>query len=262
MAWSGKTAIVTGASSGIGLSTALRLAQEGLHVAIVARRIDRLQALAREINQNTSGSAMCIQADLSVEANRLRVVDTVHSHWSDIDILINNAGFGWYGYVWNMPWTVAASMLRVNIEAVTHLTMLVLPEMKKRDHGAIINIGSIIGDMHVQGSTLYASSKSYLDAFTTALFRELRGSNVQISIVKAGPVATEFFDVSEKTPNGLRLPAEKFAISPTRVADRIWRLLNRPRLKTYIPGWTSILPGVETFFAWVLNRAGPILLQP
>lgn len=262
MAWSGKTAIVTGSSSGIGLSTALRLAQAGIHVALVARRQDRLESLALEINRTMPGSAMPIQADLSIEADRIMAVDKVHQKWGNIDILINNAGFGWYGYVWNMPWSVAASMLQVNIAAMTHLTMLVLPEMRERDSGAIVNVGSIIGDMHVQGSALYASTKSYLDAFTTALYRELRKTHVNVSIIKAGPVATEFFDASEKTPNGLRIPAEKYAISPERVAECIWRVINKPRPKVYIPRWTALLPSVEYFFSWVLNMAGPVLLQP
>ncbi len=262
MEWSGKTAIVTGSSSGIGLSTALRLAQEGINVALVARRRDRLEVLAQEINLNTPASAFPVQADLGIEANRIMVIDKVHQKWGHIDILINNAGFGWYGYVWNMPWSVAASMLQVNIEAMTHMTMLVLPEMREHDSGAIINVGSIIGDMHAQGAALYAATKSYLDAFNTALYRELRKSHVHVSIVKAGPVATEFFDISEKTPNSLRIPAEKYAISPERVAEGIWKLLDKPRPKVYIPRWTTILPGVEFFFSWVLNIAGPILLRP
>ena len=110
--------------------------------------------------------------------------------------------------------------------------------MQQRDSGAIVNVGSIIGDMHVQGSALYAATKSYLDAFSTALYRELRNTHVTVSIIKSGPVATEFFDISEKTPNGLRIPAEKFAIPPERVAECIWRVINKPRQKfIFRAGW-------------------------
>lgn len=261
MAWLDKVAIITGASSGIGLATAKRLAQEGLRVALVARRKNLLDTLATQINQRSPSTALPIQADLTLEADRQRVIDTVHHEWGSVDILINSAGFGWYGYLWYMPWRVAADMLHVNIEALTHLTLLVLDEMKKRDAGAIINIGSIIGDLHVQGSALYAATKSYLDAFSTALYREMRTSNVHISLIKAGPVATEFFNVSEKIQNGKRIPAERYAIPPERVADKIWHTLNHPKPKVYIPRWTAIIPGVELLFSWILNLAGPVLLK-
>ena len=154
MAWSDKVAIITGASSGIGLATARRLAKEGLHVVLVARRKHLLDALATELNHKSSGTALPIQADLTLETDREKVIDLVHSEWDKVDILVNNAGFGWYGYLWTMPWHVAADMIHVNIEALTHLTLLVLDEMKKRDAGAIINVGSIISDLHVQGSAL------------------------------------------------------------------------------------------------------------
>jgi short-subunit dehydrogenase len=262
MEWSDKVAIVTGSSSGIGRAAAIRLAREGIKVALVARRQDRLNAVAREINQVHPNAALVIPADLSRENNRIMVMDKVHQVWESVDILVNNAGFGWYGYVWNMPWYVASNMLQVNIEAVTHFTLLVLDSMKRRDSGSIINIGSIIGDMHVQGSALYAATKSYLDAFSTAIYRELRQSHINISLIKAGPVATEFFDRSEKTPNSLRIPAERYAICPERVAELIWKLLNKPRPKVYIPRWTAVLASVEYFFSWVLNIAGPVLLHP
>ena len=126
-----KIAVITGASSGIGEATARRLASAGLQVTLVARRVERLLKLKKEI-EASGGKAKVIAADLSLEADRSRVFETVQAG-GGADVLINNAGFGWYGYYKNMPWETAREMLQVNIGAAVHLTSLFLPEMQKRD---------------------------------------------------------------------------------------------------------------------------------
>jgi hypothetical protein len=152
-------------------------------------------------------------------------------------------------------------MLAVNITAVAHLTSLFLPQMRRRDKGHIINIGSIAGGFPNQGVALYSASKSFLDAFTTVLHRELRGSHVSISVIRAGPVHTEFFDQAAHLANGSRIPAERFGISPEKVAERIWELIRRPRRVIYVPRALAVTPWIELMFGRVVDRLGPLLLR-
>lgn len=254
----GRVALVTGASSGIGAAVGRRLGREGLRVALAARRVDRLDELAAEITQ-AGGEARAFPADLAREEERERLVRGVLASWGAIDILVNNAGVGWYGFGCEMPWPRAREMLEVNTAATVHLSLQVLPEMKRRGRGHIVNIGSIAGDIPSQGVALYCATKSFLEAFATALHRELRGTGVRVSVLKPGPVATEFFERSSAP--GLRMPAERFAVPPERVAESVWHLLHHPRRVVYVPGWYRIVPWVELSFGWIMDRLGPLLLE-
>jgi short-subunit dehydrogenase len=258
--WHGKVALVTGASSGIGAAVGRKLAAEGLHVVLAARRLDRLQSLADEIHA-AGGQASVIKADLAQEADRLELFQRVMQQTGCPDVLVNNAGLPYYGYTDVMPWEAARAIIDVNVTAATHLTRLFLPGMLARRSGRLINIGSVNGVMPSQGTAVYSGSKAFISAFTAALYRELRGSGVEVSVVLPGPVATEIFDNSEKIPNGFRIPAEAGAISPAAVADCVWSLLRRPSRYAFVPWywrWTSI---AEFAFGWAMDLVGPVLLK-
>jgi len=177
------------------------------------------------------------------------------------DVRVNNAGFGWYGYMADMPWSVARQMIRVNAEAAVQLSLMLLPEMRRRDSGHVINVSSIAGSLPNQGVALYSATKSFLDSFTTALYRELRGTNVHLSLLKPGPVATEFFDVAARRSSGRRVPAERLAVKVSAIVDCIWSLLNRPRRVAYVPSLLSLVPWVEPSLGWLIDRLGPLLLK-
>jgi hypothetical protein len=258
--WQGKTALVTGASSGIGEAIARKLAQKGLHVILAARREKRINQLAAELDA-ASGSALAIPIDLANEADRLKLYDFVQSRTGSLDVLVNNAGLGWYGYYSRMPWAIALEMLQVNIAAVTHLTNLFLPGMQAHGSGHIVNIGSVAGSLPSQGVALYSASKSFLDAFTTSLYREMQGSKVHVSVLRAGPVRTEFFETAAARPSGDRIPPEKYGVSAELVAQRLWGVLQHPRRIIYVPRVLAIVPWVELLFGWLEDRIGPLLLK-
>jgi short-subunit dehydrogenase len=258
--WKDKIAVVTGASSGIGAATARRLAREGMEVVLVARRLDRLENLAGEI-QREGGLAYAIPADLTQESDRVRVFKEIEERFGQVDVLVNNAGLGWYGYGSEMPWKTAWEMLQVNVEAVVQLSLSFLPGMRRRNAGHIVNVGSISGSIPSQGVAVYGATKSFLDNFTTALYRELKGSRVHVSVVRAGPVLTEFGEVALSKENGGHVPTEHMGVTADHVAWHIWKLLLRPRRVIYVPDWLRVVPWAELAFGWIIDRLGPLLLR-
>ena len=257
--WSGKTVLITGASSGIGAAFARFLSEKGLTVILTARREDRLKALANAAGM-PDGKVVIIPADISNEAERRKLHRSVAgSH--QIDILINNAGFGWYGYFHTMPWSLAHQMFSVNMEAVAHLTSLFLPGMVSNSSGHIINIGSIAGGFPNQGIAMYSASKAFMDAFTTSLHRELRGSGVYASVMRLGPIKTEFYDQARGLENGGSIPAEHLAVSVERVNRSLWRLLNHPRRVAYVPAWLGVSRFAEPVLGGLVDLLGPLLLR-
>jgi short-subunit dehydrogenase len=258
--WLNKIAVVTGASSGIGAATARRLARQGLRVILIARRQERLKQLANEIHLS-NGTAQIIPADLSIESDRLRVYDQVVAEYGQADVLVNNAGLGWYGFGTDMPWTIASEIVQVNIDAAVHFTLLFLQKMRSIGTGHIINIGSISGSLPSQGVAVYGATKSFLDNFTTALYRELSGTHLHVSVVRAGPVLTEFCDTAANLDGGLHLPTERFGVSAEAIANQVWNLLEHPRRVVYVPFWLALTPFVEHTFGWLIDRLGPLLLR-
>lgn len=258
--WQNKVALVTGASSGIGKQTALLLGRKGLHVILTARREDKLAEVQAQILAS-GGSAEVFPADLALEKERERLLNFLFANNKCPDILINNAGMAWYGYFQNMPWYIARDIIRINNEAVIQLSLSLLPAMVKNGFGRIINVGSIAGKLPEQGIAIYSASKAFLDAASKSMNRDLKASGVTVSVLRSGPVKTEFFDVSRKRENGQSVPAESMAISTERVAKRIWSLIQYPRRHAYVPGWMVISPLLEFFFADLIDLVGPLLLK-
>lgn len=258
--WKGKVAIVTGASSGIGAAVAKRLAHEGIIVVLVARRRERLDELAATLSCQ-GGEAMVIAADLSQEEDRCKVLCEAKARYGKVDMLINCAGFGWYGFGFEMPWKTARDMLAVNVASSVHLALLLLPEMKSRKSGFIINVGSIAGSLPSQGIAVYSATKAFIDSFTKSLIRELKGSGVHVGVVKPGPVATEFYNSAAQKYASLPIPAERFGISAEKVAERIWQMIKRRQKIAYIPCFLALTPWVELLCGWIMNLLGPVLLR-
>lgn len=258
--WQGRIALITGASSGIGAAAARRLAAEGLTVALAARRADRLSALAAEICA-AGGRALPFPCDLGEPAACIALAERVQRQVGPVDVLFNNAGLGWYGYFEKMPWDIAADMLDLNVDAVVHLTRLFLEPMRARERGHIINMGSLTGALPVQGASVYGASKAFLESFTASVHRELAGTPVHISLIRAGAVRTDFFDTTSAQPGGKRLPGERGAVSVERVVDGLLSLLRRPRRIAFVPWTMRFVPWAEMLAGWVMDRVGPALLK-
>ena len=190
-----RTALVTGASSGIGEAMVRRLAGDGVATVVVARRADRLEALAEELS-DAPGPVDVLAADLSTDAG----VDAVAAWLDDVDwpvdLLVNNAGFGTSGRVAEIEPDRMRDELEVNVVALTRLTRAALPPMLERRRGWILNVSSVASFQPAPQLAVYAASKAYVTSFTEALHEELRGTGVRATALCPGLTRTEFLQVS------------------------------------------------------------------
>jgi dihydroflavonol-4-reductase len=254
-----RIAVVTGASSGIGAVTARRLAESGYRVVMVARREDKLRQIAKEI-EACGGAAEILAADLSKPQGIRAVYDRVIERGEGIDVLVNNAGFGWYGYASDMPSEIAREMINVNNAALTELIVMFLPLMRGGGRGHVINVSSIVGGFPSPWAALYSATKSFIDTLTTALHRELRGTGVHVSAVRPGPVLTEFYQSVIARSEGRAIPVERF-VPPEAVANAIMRLLVHPRRAVYVPKRFWVIPWLEFGFGWLIDRVAVLLMR-
>jgi uncharacterized protein len=190
------TALVTGASAGIGTAIAQELASRGHAVALVARREERLKSLATELESEHGISTEVIAADLGDPEERDRLEEELRSRGRSIEILVNNAGFGHQADFHTSPRDRMLGMVRLNVEAVVDLTSRFIKPMCERGRGSVINIASVGAFQPLPGSAVYGASKAFVLSFSEAIREELRGSGVGVTAVCPGPVRTEFTDVA------------------------------------------------------------------
>ena len=242
------TALVTGASSGIGAEFARGLARRGHGVTIVARREQRLEGLASELSERHGVRAEVIAADLADERERDRLAEEIAQRGLEVEVLVNNAGFGIY-----LPFATSdlrreLQQVRLLVEAVVDLDGRYLPGMLDRGRGAIVNVSSTAGFQPLPGNGTYAAAKSYVLLHSEALHEEVRDRGVTVTAVCPGPVTSEFQDTSEPA-FGERVPKQLWR-EPERIAEESLRAVERGR-RTIVPGG----PLVQAAFA--PNRVMP-----
>lgn len=197
-----KLAVVTGASSGIGAVYADRLAQRGYDLLLIARRGDRLDALARTIAKTHGVTADTLQADLAQEADIAKVEQILATNPA-VHVLVNNAGVARMTSVQNTTAAEAHAQIALNITALTRLTQAVLPAFLARNDGVIINIASVLSIKALTISAIYSGTKGYVSNFTLGLQDELVGTGVRVQLVNPATTATEIWDVGGVPLSGL-----------------------------------------------------------
>lgn len=225
------TALVTGASSGIGVEIARELAERGHGLTLVARREPLLRELATELADAHGVRVEVIAADLADDDERDRLETEIEGLGLAVEILVNNAGFGSRGqFISNDPGRMVG-MVRLNVEAVVDLSSRYLPGMVERGRGAIINLGSVAAFQPMPGAATYAASKAFVLSFSEALHTEQRGSGVSVTAVCPGPVKTEFTDaagmsgVEDETPDLFWMSAEEIGRHAVEGADQNKRVV-------------------------------------
>ena len=205
------TALVTGASTGIGALYAHRLAKRGYDLILVARNRDRLTTLAQRLTAETGRTVEVISADLNEKADLARVEETLRNDAS-ITLLVNNAGVGGTAPLVASDIDKMEQMINLNVTALTRLTYAVVPGFVARGRGAIINIASIVAVAPEVLNGVYGGSKAFVLAFSQSLKHELADKNIKVQVVLPGATATDFWDIAgtpvEHLPNEIVMSAE------------------------------------------------------
>ncbi|HZQ61328.1 MAG TPA: SDR family oxidoreductase [Casimicrobiaceae bacterium] len=197
---SGKTALVTGASSGLGVDFARELAARGAKLVLVARREDLLQQVQSEIKQKHNVDVTIVTLDLGTPNAPQALHDLLKKQNVQVDVLINNAGFGVFGQDLDISWERTNQMLQLDIVTLTHMTKLFARDMVKRGFGYIMQIASIGAYQPSPTYAAYSAAKSYVLSYGEALSYELKGTGVSCTVVSPGVTATEFLQVSGQKP--------------------------------------------------------------
>lgn len=239
----GGTALVTGASSGIGAEIARALAARGHGVTLTARREERLLELASELTDRHGVRAGVVAADIGEAEGRERLAADLQRLELEVDVLVNNAGFGHTGDFVDAERERQVAMVALNCEAVVDLTARFVPAMVANGAGAVVNIASTAAFQPLAGTATYAATKAFVLSFSEAVHSELKGTGVTVTAVCPGPVRTEFAEqagiagAEERTPGLIWMSAEDLAEQAVEAAEK---------------GKRAVVPGI-------LNHAGSLL---
>jgi short-subunit dehydrogenase len=247
------TALVTGASSGIGRELALVLARHGYDLVLVARRKAELESLAAELQSAHRTTSLVVPVDLSAADAVAAVSDAVDDAGVEIDVLVNNAGLGGHGRFAETDVTSDEQQLAVNIVALTRLTKAFLPAMLSRRRGRILNVASTAAFQPGPYMAVYYASKAYVLSFTEALAEELRGTGVTATALCPGAVHTDFFEVAALGRNS-RLERSAGTLTADVVAQAGYDAMVRGR--------PMVIPGVMNRIGMESLRIAPRRLVP
>jgi short-subunit dehydrogenase len=242
-------ALVTGASSGIGEEFARQLAARGYNIVLVARRRERLDALAKQLGP-TGVRVEVEPVDLEQSESVKALPDKVAERGLEVDLLVNNAGFGSYGPFVETSLESQVGQVQVNVEAVVVLSRLFLPCMIDQGRGAIVNIASVAALQPIPYEAVYAGSKAFVLNFTEALHVETRGTGVSVVAVSPGPVPTEWRSVAGYASDDRRFPPP---VSPKQVVREALAAVEKDK--------RSIIPGQVVRLSMLTTRSLPNALK-
>jgi uncharacterized protein len=255
--YEGCTALITGASSGLGAEFARQLAPDVHALVLVARRMERLDGLKSELESAYQGLKVYVYgADLGSEDQRVAFVEWLASQNLKVHFLINNAGLGDQGTFDSSDWNRIKAILEVNISALTHLTHLLLPSMTLSGRAAILNVSSVAGFLPLPNIAVYAATKAYVTSLSEALAIELRPKGITVTALCPGPVATEFHSVAQRpgvgTPESHVDSMPAFVVTPEEAV--------RTALVAVSRGRARVVPGLLLCIAMGLTAVVPFFI--
>ena len=250
-----KSALITGASSGIGEAYAYYLALSGFKIILVARREEKLNLVAKTLEEKTGKKMEVLVADLTIDEDRLKVVNRIKNH-NDIEILINNAGYGLRGGILKKEIDILTGMMQVHNTAPVEFSKAAVHKMIENRRGVIINISSLASLMRNPRSGLYSATKSFLNKFSESLAHELRNTQIKVQALCPGMTISEFHSVGDyKNYDRTKIPKFMWMSSEETVEISIKELRKKK---------TVIIPGKKNqFIIWLWNKTiiGKILMR-
>ncbi|MEM7008999.1 MAG: SDR family oxidoreductase [Thermodesulfobacteriota bacterium] len=244
-----ETVLITGASSGIGLGLAKLFAADGSDLVLVARREERLNELAEELKSEHGIQVHVLPKDLTKKAAPKEIFSHLNKENIQIDVVVNNAGFGNKGHIADLDTDLQLDMIQVNLVALTHLTRLFLPGIIERGHGGILNVGSLAGFQPGPNLAVYFATKAFVLSFTEALAEETSNPDIKISCLAPGPVKTEFGEKSD-LEDSLLFKVSLMDMEPVVKAG----------YDGFRNGQTIVIPGIKQQIVPFLNRFTPRLI--
>jgi short-subunit dehydrogenase len=241
--------LITGASAGIGSALAREYARRGNDLVLVARRKDRLEALAEELHSTHGVNCHCIGMDLSTPEAPAAIESELKQRQLEVEVLVNNAGYGVPGAYLSQPWQVHQGFLQIMVTTVAELGWRLVGPMRDRGHGRIINISSVAGHMPgTAGHTLYGAVKSWMIRFSESLSLEMEKHGVSVTAICPGFTLSEFHDVTGTREQVSRMPAymwmtaEEVARQAVEAAERGDRVFINGRVNRFIAWMARYLP--------------------
>jgi short-subunit dehydrogenase len=231
------TALITGASGGIGKAFAEELATDQMNLVLVARSEEKLQQIAQKLREKHKIHVDIIVQDLTADNGTDVIFNTVQSQGLTIDLLINNAGFGDYGDFAESDGERQLQMVRLNVMALVDLTHKFLPFMRQQRSGSIINVASIAGFLPIPYLSVYAATKAFVINFSAALWEENRHYGVRFLVLCPGPTKTEFFTEAKFPPN--LASANNKLSTPSEVVRDALKALSKDDVTVVTDGWVS-----------------------
>lgn len=240
-----KTVLITGASFGIGYELAKIFAKEKYNLILVARNLEKLNQIKDEL-QNPDIQIFTIQKDLSQPNSPKELFDEINKKGLEIDILINNAGFGLLGSFAELDLQAQLDMIQLNITSLVHLTYLVLPQMIAKNSGKIMNVASTAAFQPGPNMAVYYATKAFVLSFSEALYAELKSKGITVTALCPGPTRTEF----QKRARMENINLERSKLIPYMSAEKVARI-----------GFDGLMKGKRVVIPGLLNKTGTKLVK-
>lgn len=250
-----KNVVITGASGGIGEKIAIKAAEQGANVVLIARSEDRLKELQQKIENEHKVKVFINSVDVSDFESLPSVFQSIYREAGNVDVLVNNAGYGIFDEADEASFSDIKGMFDVNVLGLIACTKHVLPIMKKRQSGHIINIASQAGKLATPKSSAYSASKHAVLGFTNSLRMETASSGIYVTAVNPGPIATNFFNVADRSGTYAK-NVEKFMLDPDKVAEKIVEKMFTNTREINLPRWMNAGSVMYALFPGVIERLG------
>ena len=252
---SGKCIYITGASGGIGRETALKAAEEGAKLVLLARSLDKLTALKDELAHRFRTESYAYKLDVGSPEEVEAVFKKAAIEAGEADILVNNAGFGTFKEAVDTEIEEAQKMFNVNVIGLMACTKMVLPSMKRRRSGQIINVASQAAKIATPKSSLYSSTKFAVLGYSNALRLELLEDNITVTTVNPGPIETDFFEIADES-GSYKKNIAKFMLKPDDVAGKITAAMLTKKREVNLPGYMNAAGKLYNLFPGISERVG------
>ncbi|MCA1063284.1 SDR family oxidoreductase [Rossellomorea aquimaris] len=251
----GKTIVITGASGGIGEQMAIKVAENGGNLALIARRVHLLESLRQKLMTEFDCKVKVYPLNVTDYDQIPRTFDSILKDFGEIHALINNAGYGIFQEAHETSFQDVKGMIDVNVLGLMACTGEVLPHMRQQGSGHIINIASQAGKFASPKSSAYSASKHAVLGYTNSLRMEAKRYGVNVTAVNPGPIATDFFSIADESGTYVQ-NVEKFMLDPKEVAQKVVDALFTSRREINLPGWMNLGSILYQIFPSFVEKVG------